>query len=161
LSLLAVCIVVCAGCENTTPTAEEHQAIRTAVSDYLDALAESYSTFDLQPLNGVASPNEIAAVRKLIKNLATTGDRVHSTLRVFEIEHMEVFREINATVRLVEVWEVVRYEATTGVEKGRMPNSVQHTLLQLRLVDGKWLVVGRSVLQRETPVPDEVGESSE
>jgi hypothetical protein len=148
------------GCEDTTPTPEERQAVEATITGYLGALAEAYSTFDLQPLRDWASPNEIAAVNKLLRSLAQTRDRVESSLLVFEVEHLEIFREINATVRLVEVWDVVRFDATTGVEKGRTPESIQYTLLQLRLVDEKWIVVGRSVLNRETPVPEPEEESS-
>ncbi len=151
--LIAGCTLVTVGCENTTPSPEERAAVETAVSEYLNALASAYSTFDLDPLEGLASPNEIAAVRKLIRQLGTTGDRLDSHLLLFEIDDMEIFREINATVRLVEVWDVLRYDATTGVEKGHTPNSIQYSLLQLRLVSGRWIVVGRSVLRRETPAP--------
>ncbi len=156
--LIAGCTLVTVGCENTTPSPEERAAVETAVSEYLNALASAYSTFDLDPLEGLASPNEIAAVRKLIRQLGTTGDRLDSHLLLFEVDDMEIFREINATVRLVEVWDVLRYDATTGVEKGHTPNSIQYSLLQLRLVDGRWIVVGRSVLRRETPAPDASGE---
>jgi hypothetical protein len=41
------------------------------------------------------------------------------------------------------VWDVVRYDALTGVEKGRIDGSVQEAVLQLRLVDGRWRVIGR------------------
>lgn len=156
--LIAGCISVAIGCENTTPSPEERAAVETAVSDYLNALASAYSTFDLAPLEGLASPNEIAAVRKLVRQLSATGDRLDSHLLLFEVDDMEIFREINATVRLVEVWDVLRYDATTGVEKGHTPNSIQYSLLQLRLVSGRWIVVGRSVLRRETPAPPIDGE---
>jgi hypothetical protein len=156
--LIVGCSLVMVGCENTTPSAEERAAVETAVGEYLNALASAYSTFDLSPLDGLASPNEIAAVRKLIRRLGTTGDRLDSHLLLFEVDDMEIFREINATVRLVEVWDVLRYDATTGVEKGHTPNSIQYSLLQLRLVDNKWIVVGRSVLRRETPAPPSSGD---
>jgi hypothetical protein len=154
LLVVVLSIVLATACEDTTPNETERAAVDGAVSSYLTALAESYSTLDTSPLEGVASPNEIAAVRKLLRSLVSTGDRVQSTLLHYETEHMEIFREINATVRLVEVWDVVRYDATSGVQKGHTPDSIQYTLLQLRMVDGSWLVVGRSVLSRETPVPD-------
>jgi hypothetical protein len=156
--LIVACAFVMVGCENTTPSAEERAAVETTVGEYLNALASAYSTFDLSPLDGLASPNEIAAVRKLIRRLGTTGDRLDSHLLLFEVDDMEIFREINATVRLVEVWDVLRYDATTGVEKGHTPNSIQYSLLQLRLVDNKWIVVGRSVLRRETPAPPSSGD---
>jgi hypothetical protein len=149
VSLLPLC-----ACEKSTPTPEEREAVMAVIRGYLDALSDAYSELDPTHLEGWASPNEIAAVRKLIMGLARTGDRVDSTMRVFEVEHLEIFRQINATARLVEVWDVVRYNATSGVEKGKTPDSIQYTLLQLRKVDGTWLVIGRSVLQRETPIPD-------
>ena len=68
-----------------------------------------------------------------------------------------MFREVNASVKLIEVWDIVRYDIRTGAVKGRTPDSIQYTLLQLRRVRGKWLVVGRSILNRETPtvLPEE------
>ena len=111
-------------------------------------------------VEGWASPNEIAAVRKLLTDLARTGDRIQSTLLGYQIDHLEVFRHVNATVRLVEVWEVVRFDAFSGVDKGRTPESIQNTIIQLRLVDDRWLVVGRIVTQHETPVPEPAAEPS-
>ena len=152
--VLALTMLVTAGCENTDPTPAQREEVETAVRGYLFALAEAYSTLDTSVLKGHASPNEILAVRKLLRQLAQTGDRIDSELIGFEVESMSVFRHINATVRLIEVWDVTRYGAFDGREKGRNPSSLQNTLLQLRLVDGTWIVVGRSILSRETPVPE-------
>jgi hypothetical protein len=126
-----------AACENTDPTPEEQQAVETAVRGYLFALAEAYSTLDINVLEGHASPNEIAYVQKLLTDL------------------MSVFRSINATVRLVEVWDITRFGAADGIEKGRTENSIQNTLLQMRLVEGRWICIGRSIMSQETPIPDE------
>jgi hypothetical protein len=120
--VVAAVLPLCA-CEDSTPSPEERQAVLAVIRGYLDALSAAYSELDSTRLEGWASPNEIAAVRKLVMGLVRTGDRVDSTMRVFEVEHMEVFRQINATARLVEVWDVVRYDATSGVEKGRTPDS--------------------------------------
>lgn len=156
---LAAAVLLAAGCENTEPNEQQRAAVEASVRGYLDALAEAYSTLDPSALEGHASPNEIAAVRNLLEELLqSTGDRVDASLTGFEIESMSVFRGINATVRLVEVWDITRYGAATGIEKGRFENTLQYTLLQLRLVDGTWLVVGRSNLKQETPLP--VPESS-
>jgi hypothetical protein len=153
--VLALAMLVAAGCENTDPTTAQREAVETAVRGYLFALAEAYSTLNTGVLEGHASPNEIAAVRKLLKQLVQTADRIDAELIGFEVESMSVFRHINATVRLIEVWDVTRYGAFDGREKGRNPSSLQSTLLQLRLVDGTWIVVGRSILSRETPIPEE------
>ena len=148
LSLLVILSVT--ACENTTPTPEERAVVETAIRGYLDALAESYSTLDTRPLIGYASPNEIATVKKLLTTLAlSTNDRVDSVLIGFDVEAMSVFRQVNATVRLIEVWDVTRYELTTGRVKGRNPISLQTTILQLRRVKGAWIVIGRLVTLQE------------
>jgi len=152
---LAVVIVVFAACENTEPSPEQSQAIEEAVGGYLTALAKAYSTLDINVLEGHASVNEIAAVQKLLTELLqSTGDRIDAELIGFEIENISVFRGVNATVRLVEVWNITRYGAADGVEKGRFESTIQKTLLQMRLIDGRWMVVGRSNLEQETPVPE-------
>ena len=147
----AVCLSGLAGCEKTTPSTAQRAAIEKAVDGYLHALAEAYSTLNVKVLEGHASPNEILAVKNLLQELASTGDRLDASLRSYDIEELQVFREVNASVKLIEVWDVVRYDITTGAVKGRTPDSIQYTLLQLRRVKGTWLVVGRSVLHRETP----------
>ena len=157
LAMLAV-----AACENTDPSPEERQAVETAVRGYLFALAEAYSTLDISVLEGHASPNEIAAVQKLLTEvLQKTGDRIDAEMVGFDIQSMSVFRSINATVRLVEVWDIIRYGAADGVEKGRTVNSIQNTLLQMRLVDGKWICVGRAIMSQETPIPDDTSSTGE
>lgn len=151
---LALAMLAVAGCENTDPSPEQQRLVEEAVGGYLHALAEAYSTLDTGVLEGHASPNEIAAVHTLLRELLqNTGDRIHAELTGFEIETISVFRGINATVRLIEVWDITRFGAADGVEKGRFESTVQRTLLQLRLVNGRWIVVGRSNLEQHTPVP--------
>ena len=157
--VLVLLVMSAVGCENSQPDPAERAAIESAVDGYLDALAEAYSNLDVSPLEEWASPNEVVRIRNLLKGLAQSGDRVESTQRTYHVDHLEIFREINATVRLVEVWDVVRYDAFTGVEKGRTENSIQNTLLQLRKVDGRWIVIGRTVLERATPIPDAEGDT--
>ena len=150
--LTALAMLLGSACEDTAPTPAEREAVEIAVRSYLEAKAEAYSTLNLEPLEGVASPNEILAVRKLLTQLAQSGDRVDSTLIGIEIDDMSVFRGINATVRLYEVWDVKRYDAFTGREKGRNPSSLQNTIIQLRLIEERWVVVGWSLLKIPTPV---------
>jgi len=165
ISVLLLALLA-AGCEDTTPTPAEREAVETAVRNYLDALAEAYSTLDVSPLEGLASPNEIQTVEKLLRTLALSGnDRVDSELIGFDVETMIVFRRINATVRLIEVWDVTRYNLTTGQVKGRNPSSLQNTVLQLRRIEGAWLVIGRTVTLRDAaedpPAEDTGGEGEE
>ncbi len=73
-----------AACENTEPSATVRLEVETAVSGYLDALADAYSTLDVEVLEGHASPNEIAHVKKLLTELLQmTGDRIDAELIEF------------------------------------------------------------------------------
>ena len=151
--LLATLFV--AACENTEPSPEVRLEVETAVRGYLDALAEAYSTLDVSGLEGHASPNEIAHVKKLLTELLQkTGDRIDADLVNFDIQSMSMFRSINVTVRQWEVWHITRVGAGDGIEKGHT-TSIQHTILQMRIVDGTWICVGRSIMSQETPIPDE------
>ena len=151
--LLATLFV--AACENTEPSPEVRLEVETAVRGYLDALAEAYSTLDVSGLEGHASPNEIAYVKKLLTELLQkTGDRIDADLVNFDIQSMSMFRSINVTVRQWEVWDITRVGAGDGIEKGHT-TSIQHTILQMRIVDGTWICVGRSIMSQETPIPDE------
>jgi len=154
---LVVAVLAAAGCEDTTASPAQREALDRAVAGYLGALAKSYSTLDVKPLEEWASPIEIATVRRILKSLVTTGDRVEATLREYEIDRVAVFRGINATVWTVEVWDLVRYDAFTGIEKGRTDGSVQQTMLQLRQVEGRWMVVARSMVKEEEPVVGDPG----
>jgi len=153
--LVLLAMLFTAACENTEPSPEVRLEIETAVTGYLDALADAYSTLDINVLEGHASPNEVAHVKKLLTELLQkTGDRIDADLISFDIQSMSVFRSINATVRLWEVWDITRVGAADGIEKGHT-TSIQHTILQMRMVDGRWICVGRSIMSQETPIPDE------
>jgi hypothetical protein len=146
----AILVVAGVGCGTDEPTQEEQAAVETAVRGYLGALARSYSTLDLSHLEGYASPVEVRNVRNLLQQLANTGDRVEATLVGIEVTGLDIFRTVNASVALVEVWDIVRFDALNGNEKGRTDGSVQSTLIQLRRIDGDWQVIGRHILDRET-----------
>ncbi len=158
----------CGGWPPSRPSDAERAAVETAVNGYLHALAASYSDLDASRLEAWASPQEIAAVRTLLRGLAATGDRVEAQLRGVEIQKWHLFRTVNASLSLVEVWDVARFDAFTGREKGTNPNSVQNTLLTLRLIDGTWKVTARRVVEDQprsrwnvtTPVPASGGGAS-
>ncbi len=160
----AVSLVLLAalGCENTTPTPREKEEITQVVTEYLHRLADCYTNMDTGRLEGVAAPGERAEVARLLEKLAQSGDRLEATLLRVELERIDVFRVVNATVRTLEVWEVRRLDAYTGEEKGSNPGSVQHALIQLRKIDGKWMVTSRRVQETQggspwkvaTPTPE-------
>ena len=148
---LAAFAFTAVACEDSTPTPEQRQAIEQRVRGYLEALASAYSSLDASKLEPWASDNEIAAVRKVLRTLMASGDRVDAKLLQVEFDEVAVFRMVNATVRTVEVWDVGRFDPYTGREKGRNPSSVQHAIIQLRLVNGVWRVTARRVLESSGP----------
>jgi hypothetical protein len=158
-TLVLATVLVFAGCAPGEPSPEEKAVVEQAVRNYLEALAASYSSLDLSHLEGHASPVEVRNVRNLLQQLANTGDRVESTLLGLEVTGLDIFRDVNASVALVEIWEVVRFDALTGEEKGRRPNSVQNTLIQLRKIDGEWLVIGRHIVERDPPAANDLEET--
>ena len=152
VAVVAVVVLALAGvsCGTAEPTPEDRAAVEGVVRGYLHALARSYSTLDLSHLEGHASPVEVRNVRNLLQQLANTGDRLEATLVGLEITGLDIFRGVNSSVALVEVWDLIRFDALTGHEKGRTDGSVQTTLIQLRRIDGEWLVIGRHIVDRET-----------
>lgn len=147
--IVAVCLLVCGGCENTEPTAEEREVVEGTVTNYLHALAAAYSSIDATPLEPFATRAEIQEVQKMLRGLAGTGDRVEARLLSAEFNGVDVFRDVNATVTITEVWDVTRFDAFNGREKGRNPTSIQDSIIQLRLIDGAWMVTARRVIGEE------------
>jgi hypothetical protein len=145
---LVIVLLAAAGCEDTTANPEQRAELDRVVAGYLDALAESYSTLDVKPLEGWASPIEVGAVRRILRSMVTTGDRLEATLRGYEIERVAMFRGVNATVWITEVWDLVRYDAFSGKEKGRTGGSVQRPCCSSE-VDGRWQVIARSMVRRK------------
>lgn len=104
-AVLAVIALALAGfgCGAGEPSPEAKAAVETKVRGYLDALARSYSTLDLSYLEGYASPAEVRNVRNLLQQLANSGDRVEATLVGLEFTGLDIFRNANTSVGLVEV----------------------------------------------------------
>jgi hypothetical protein len=141
------------GCERSEPTEAERRAIEGRVTAYLHALADAYSSLDTSELSEYATGSETSEVTMMIRGLVGTGDRVEARLLSVEFTTVTVFREINANVAANEVWEVVRFDAFSGHEKGRAPTTVQDTMFQLRKVDGVWMITARRVNPQGEPTP--------
>lgn len=139
------------GCENTTPSPEVRKEVVSAVTTYLNRLAEAYSNMDATLLKGYAAKDEILQTQSLLHKLRAGGDRVEATLLRVDVLDVQVFRVVNATVTLLEVWDVRRLDYYTGKEKGRNPNTIQHSIIQLRKIDGKWIVTARRVQETNRP----------
>lgn len=162
-------LVIAAGCENTTPSPEERAELEAVAERYLHTVAEAYSAGDASLLEGRATTSEIQDTARLLGELQMTGDRVEATLLSVDVESIEVFRRVNATLSLLEVWDVRRIDASTGEEEDRNPRAIQESVLQLRKIDGEWMVVARRVKETNepsnvmytTPEPESVPEKEE
>ncbi len=140
-----------AACEDTTPSPELRAELEGVVKRYLLQLATAYSEMDASLLEGYATESEIRDTAKLIRQLGWSGDRVEATLLGVEFKDVRVFREINASVSLIEVWDIRRIDPATGREKARNPHTVQNSFIQLRKIEGKWMVTARRVQETNRP----------
>lgn len=151
LVLVSLLALMPMGCEDTQPSPEVRQEVVSAVTAYLNRLADAYSNLDATLLKGYATESEIRETQALLHTLRASGDRVEATLLRVDVLDVQVFRVVNATVTLLEVWDVRRLDYYTGREKGRNPNTIQHSLIQLRKIDGKWMVTARRVQETNRP----------
>jgi len=151
LLLLAGVAVATTGCENTEPSPEVRKEVVSAVRTYLDRLAQAYSEMDATLLEGYATEGEIRDTQALLHKLRASGDRVEASLLRMDVLDVQVFRVVNATVTLLEVWDVRRLDYYTGKEKGHNPGTIQHSIIQLRKIDGKWMVTARRVQETNRP----------
>lgn len=147
--VLGLAILITGGCEDTTPSPEARLSVEQSVETYLHALTRAYSSLSVEPIEDLATGSEVQGVRKMLRGLAGTGDRVEARLLSVDFTRVDIFREINATVATTEVWDVTQFDAFNGREKGRNPTSIQDSIIQLRLIDGVWKITGRRVIGQE------------
>lgn len=165
---LVALTVTLIGCENTEPSPQVHQEVVSAVKVYLNQLAEAYSSMDATKLEGYATKGEVSDTQELLHTLRGSGDRVEASLLRVDVLDVQVFRVVNATVTLLEVWDVRRLDYYTGKEKGHNPGTVQHSIIQLRKIEGKWVVTARRVQETNkpgmwkvtTPAPENTGDEA-
>ena len=139
------------GCENTEPSPEVRAELEAVAERYLNTVAEAYSAGDASLLEGQATRREVLDTAKLLRDLRMTGDRVEATLLSVDVQSVDVFRRVNATLSLLEVWDVRRIDASTGEEVDRNPRAIQESVLQLRKIDGEWKVIARRVKATNRP----------
>ena len=160
--IVAGLAVALLGCETDVPTAKERQALTPLVHTFLSRLADAYARMDTAPLKGLASPRMMDQVANNIDLLRASGDRLEPKLVSEEITSMKVLRHANAVISVTEVWDTKRLDANTGQLLGHDEATTLHSHIQLKLVDGTWLVLYRVVdettrgprLMLPTPKPE-------
>ena len=116
--VLGLAILITGGCEDTTPSPEARLAVEQSVETYLHALTRAYSNLSVEPIEDLATGSEVQGVRKMLRGLAGTGDRVEARLLSVDFTRVDIFREVNATVATTEVWDVTQFERLQRPGKG-------------------------------------------
>lgn len=150
LLLLCMLAVSLASCERDTPTEKERAALTSLTRRFLLALAKSYSTMDPKPLEGLAAPRFINETWDAISTLKANDDRLQPNLLDLQITDIKVLRHANAYVFCTEFWDTKRFSVDGSVLKGHDPNSVLHSVIQLKKLERQWLVLYREVEETAT-----------
>jgi hypothetical protein len=137
-------------CERDTPTPQEREAITHLTRAFLLALAQSYSAMDTKPLEGLAVPRFINETWDAILTLRANDDRLDPVLVNLTITDMKVLRHANAYVFCTETWDTKRLTVDGTLLKGHDPNSVLHSVIQMKKLEGQWVVLYREVEETAT-----------
>lgn len=139
-----------AACETDVPTPAERAAITPLVRTYLERLARSYAELDASHLEGVGAPRLLADAKRDIELLRAGGVRLEPRLVSLEVTDLKVLRRANAYVACTELWDTRRFDAYTGEMVGRDSASTLHSHVQLKKVEGAWMVLYREVEETAT-----------
>ncbi|NWG00816.1 MAG: hypothetical protein HXY19_07710 [Thermoanaerobaculaceae bacterium] len=150
VSLVLVLALAAAACETDTPTAEERAVLEPLVRTFLIQLAAAYAEMDPKPLEGIGAPRLLERARHDIDLLKAGGDRLEPVLVEVTITSMKVLRHANAYLTCTEVWDTRRFDAFTGELIGQDVHSVLHSSIQLKKLEGRWLVLYREVEETRT-----------
>ncbi len=139
-----------AACETDKPTPQEREAITSLTRAFLLSLARSYSEMDVKYLEPLAAPRFVNETYDAIMTLRANGDRLEPVLVNLEITDLKVLRHANAYVFCTETWDTRRLDVASGQLKGHDPNSVLHSVIQMKLVEKRWVVLYRQVEETTT-----------
>ena len=139
-----------AACETDVATPRERDEIVPLVQTFLGQLARAYADLDARALEGTGAPRLLEQAGKDIELLRAGGVRLQPQLVSAEITDLKVLRRTNAYVACTEVWDTMRFDSLTGEMVGRDRSSTLHSHIQLKKVDGAWMVLYREVEETAT-----------
>ena len=142
--------VTLAACETDVPTPREREEIVPLVRTFLVQLARAYGDLDAGALAGVGAPRLLEQAGKDIELLRAGGVRLQPQLVSVEITDLKVLRRANAYVACTEVWDTTRFDSYSGELVGRDSASTLHSHIQLKRVEGAWMVLYREVEETAT-----------
>lgn len=145
LLLLLIPLGACARSAEQRRAGEE--AIERAVRAYLVRMSEAYLAEDAGRLEGVATLREMGGLERRLEELGVEGRRLEPTLVEAVVEEINRYDATNATVRMLERWDlrvVDRGSGTVLSESLGQSNRVAYHLVRER---GEWLVLFRQLQQ--------------
>ncbi len=121
--------------------------IQAFLEEYLPALGTAYAQSDPYLIKSFVAPKEIARVGKRLQELAAKGQVYAPTVRTITIESVHVWNNSNAFVSTVEIWDVQRLAAGTGIlidESLEQPNRIKY---QMKRDENGWRVLYRTIAE--------------
>ena len=149
-ALMGAFTLALAACETDVPTPREREELVPLVRTFLVQLARAYAELDAGALAGIGAALPLAQAGKDIEMLRAGGVRLQPRLVSVEITDLKVLRRANAYVACTEVWDTIRLDAYTGELVGRDSASTLHSHIQLKRVEGAWMVLYREVEETAT-----------
>jgi hypothetical protein len=149
-ALLALLALSAPGCQRARLDPDAHAA-RVAVDRYADALVLAYRAASVEPLRGVAAPEEIARVGEVIRRLREQGKVMEARRTELTVRHVEVIRRARAVtlVDVVEAWEYEHRDAASPSTPAPIRRERYHLVYELLRSDLTFVV--RAVTEHVLP----------
>ncbi len=147
LAVLCMAIAVISGCQaSETVSEEDREEIRATLAEYLPAMAEAYSSGNIEVLRGVAAEKEMAIVHKKVKDLMEQESRVVvPTLQGFEIEDITLWNYANAFVTTLETWDIKVLASGSDFVTSEVEGQRSRVKYQVKRREDGWIVLYRVI----------------
>jgi hypothetical protein len=146
-----ILFVVLAGALLTGCTSDEAQsraekaAIEQTIRSYLPRLSTAYATGDVEPLKAVSVPKEVSRVRRRRNELNQQGKLYEPSFKELTVESISTWKNSNAYVTTVEVWDVRSYTLGTRILLSEVTDQRNRVKYQLKLQGRDWVVLYREL----------------
>ncbi len=146
-SLLGTLFLALPSCGPEVLTEEDRLAITSTLEAYIPALAEGYTSGNLEPLKEFAAEREVARVYSRVAELAEEGKFLEATYRQMTVEQILVWGHANAAVTTLEVWDLRVYTSGSQVLLGEELDQSNRVKYQLKKRGKRWEILMRELEQ--------------
>lgn len=127
---------------------EDRGEIIELLQTYLPKLGEAYAENDSEVLEDLAAPREIAAVEKRLRDIQLEGRRLEPTFKSVTLEDVQIWGYANAYVTTQEIWDIRTYATGSDQLLTEQPEERNRVKYQLKKIDGRWMVLFRTILEK-------------